>query len=114
MIRQKDSSQKLTILQQLKKKSSWIFIYFTDRLDGFFLLNCLLLSIQLLFHSQSAVERGFSANADMVADNQSDQSLMALCMTHDHMRSYEAGSHVMKINKELCQSVKKSRQCYEE
>ena len=66
-----------------------------------------------MFHCQSAVERGFSANADMIADNQSDHSLMALCMTHDYMRSCEVGSHVMKI-KELRQSVKNSRQCYEE
>ena len=35
-------------------------------------------------------------------------------MVHDHMRSYEAGRLVMKINKELCQSAGKSRQLYQE
>ena len=35
-------------------------------------------------------------------------------MVHDHMRSYEVGSHDIKINKELCQSVGKSRQNYQE
>ena len=39
---------------------------------------------------------------------------MALRMVHDHMRSYEAGRLVMKINKELCQSAGKSRQLYQE
>ena len=35
-------------------------------------------------------------------------------MVHDHMRSYEVGSHDIKINKELFQSVGKSRQNYQE
>ena len=39
-----------------------------------------------MFHGQSAFELGFNANADMVADNQSDHSLMALFMVHDHIR----------------------------
>ena len=39
---------------------------------------------------------------NVVADNQSDYSLVALHMVHDHMRSYEVGPHDMKINKELC------------
>ena len=62
-----------------------------------------------MFHGQSAVEHGFNTNADMVADNQSDHSLMALRLVHDHMRSCELGRHHMKINKQLCQSVGKSR-----
>ena len=87
------------------------------------MLNCLLQIIQLfekclvifyMLHGQSAVERGFNTNADMVADNQSDHSLMALHMVHDHMQSYEVGPHYMKINKELFQSVGKSRQRYQE
>ena len=52
-----------------------------------------------MFHGQSAFELGFNANADMVADNQSDHSLMALFMVHDHIRSYEVGPCDMKINK---------------
>ena len=38
-----------------------------------------------MFHGQPAVERGFSTNAGMVADNQSDHFLMALRMVHDNM-----------------------------
>ena len=63
-----------------------------------------------MIHGQSAFELGFNANADMVADNQSDHSLMALFMVHDHIRSYEVGSCDMKINKKLRQSVGKSKQ----
>ena len=59
------------------------------------MLNCLLQSIQLfgkcliifcMFHDQSAVEPWFNTNADMVADNRYDYSLMALHLVHDHMR----------------------------
>ena len=35
-------------------------------------------------------------------------------MVHDHMRSYEVGPHTMEINKELRQSVGKSRQRFQE
>ena len=51
----------------------------------------------------------------MVTDNQSDHSLMALRMMHDHihMRSYEVGPQDIKINKQLRQSAGKSRQCYQ-
>ena len=68
----------------------------------------------LLFDGQSAVARGFNANADTVADNQSDHSIMALRLVHDDMQSYEVGPHDMKINKELHQFVAKSRQRYQE
>ena len=59
------------------------------------MLNCLLQSIQpfgkcliifCMFHDQSAVEPWFNTNADMVADNRYDYSLMALHLVHDHMR----------------------------
>ena len=92
---------------------------FTDRLDTFYAKLCIaeysalskeFLIIFCMLHSQSAVERVFNTNADIVADNQSDHSLMALRMVHNHMRSYEVGRHDMKINKELHQSLGKSRQ----
>ena len=63
------------------------------------------------FHGQSVVERGF--NADMVVDNQSDHSLIASGIVHDHMRYYKVGPHEMKINKELRQFVGKSRKHYQ-
>ena len=99
------------------------FNKFTDRSDTFYAklsiaeysaLWKVFVIIFCMFHGESAVERGFNTNADVVADNQSDHSLMALRMMHDHLRSYEVGPHDIKINKELCQSVGKSRQRYQE
>lgn len=68
----------------------------------------------LLFDGLSAVAREFNANADTVADNQSDHSIMPLCLVHDDMQSYEVDPHDMKINKVLHQFVAKSRQWYQE
>ena len=68
------------------------------------LLWRMLVIIFCMIHGQQVVERGFNTNADIIVDNQSDHSLMALRMVHDHIRSY----------KELRQSVGKSRQCYQE
>ena len=99
------------------------FNKFTDRLDTFYaklsMAECSALSkvfviTVCMFHGQSAVERGFNNNADMVADNQSDHSLMALHIVHDHTRSYEVCPHDMKVHEELCQSAGKSRQHYQE
>ena len=50
-----------------------------------------------MLHGQLAVDYGFNTNADIVADNQSDHSLIALRMLHDHSRSYEVVPHDMKI-----------------
>ena len=59
---------------------------FRDRLDTFYAKLCIpeysplweeFLIISCMFHSLSAVERVFNFNADTVADNQSDHSLMA-------------------------------------
>ena len=52
-----------------------------------------------MFHDQSAVERGFTTNADMVADNRSDHSIMTLYMNfvHDHMQPKEVDPN--EINK---------------
>ena len=90
------------------------FNKFTDRLDSFYAefstveysaLWKVFAIILCMFHGQSAVEREFNTNADMVADNQSDHSLMVLRMAHDRMRSYEVGPH--EINKEHRQSAGK-------
>ena len=67
-----------------------------------------------MFHGQSAVEHGFSTNGDTVADNKSDHLSVVLNMVHDQVQSYEAAPHDMKINKELCQFVGKSRQHYQQ
>ena len=94
------------------------FNKFTDRLDTFYAklyiaeyiaLWKIFVIILSVFHGQPSVERGFNTNADMVDHNQSDHSLMALRMAHDHMRSYEVGPRDMKINKERRQSRGKSR-----
>ena len=50
----------------------------------------------------------------MVADNQSDHSSMVFHMVHDHMQYYEVSPYDVKIHEELCQSVGKSRQHYQE
>ena len=49
------------------------------------MLSCLLSLCLYSTHGQSAFECGFSTNADMVADNQSDHSLMVLRMVQDHI-----------------------------
>ena len=94
------------------------FDKFTDRLDTLYAklsiaeysaLWKVFVIIFCMFHGQSTVKHGFNTNADIVADNQSNHSLMALHMVHDHMRPYEVGPHDMKINKELCLSAGKSR-----
>ena len=93
------------------------FNKFTNGLDTFYAklsiveysaLWKMFVIIFCVFHGQSAIEL-FNVNADMVANNQSDDSLMVLHMVHDHMPSYEVGPHDMKLNKELLQSVGNSR-----
>ena len=99
----------------MKKKSSWIL---TDlQIDEtFFILNCLLQYYRVFsclesvcdnfLHvpGKSVADYGSSASADMVADNQSDHSLIALYMVHDHIWSYEVGPHDVKIDKKYCQT----------
>ena len=99
------------------------FNKFIDWLDSFYVklsiaeysaLWKVFVIIFCMFHGQSAVEHGFSTNGDTVADNKSDHLSVVLNMVHDQMQSYEAAPHDMKINKELCQFVGKSRQHYQQ
>ena len=101
MVRQRNNSQKLlTIFAAVEEEEFFNFNKFTDRpvtlyaklsIAKYSTLWNVFVIIFCMFHGQSAVARGFNTNADIVTDNQSDQSLMPLRMVHDHMRSYEVG-----------------------
>ena len=125
MRRQKEQFSKvISDLATVEEEKFLNFNKLTDRVDTFYArlsiaeysaLWKMFVIIFCMFHGQSAVERGFNTNADMVADNyQSDHSLKALRIVHDHMRSYEVGPRDMKINKELLQPVGKLRRRYQE
>ena len=88
---------------------------FTDRLDSFYAeflctkeyeaLWKIFILVFCLFHGQSAVERGFNTNDAFTVVNQSEFSLVALRMIHDHMRAKDVAPHSMKITTELRKSV---------
>lgn len=65
-----------------------------------------------LFHCASAVENGFNTNFKLVAENQADMSVMALCMTYGDTRANEMGPFNKEINKQYKRSTGKSRQHY--
>ena len=100
------------------------FNKFSDRLDNFYAeilckkeyesLWIVLKLVFCMFHGQSAVERGFNANKDFIADNQGDTSLISLRMIHDHMRAKDVSPHNFKINGELRKSVGAARRRYQE
>ena len=124
-MRQKEQFSKvISDLATVEEEKFLNFNKLTGRVDTFYArlsiaeysaLWKMFVIIFCMFHGQSAVERGFNTNADMVADNyQSDHSLKALRIVYDHMRSYEVGPGDMNINKELRQPVGKLRRRYQE
>jgi len=73
------------------------FDKFNDRLDSFMMqylldekynsLAKVYILIFCLSHGQSAIERGFNANKQYIADNQAADSLISLRIIHDHLKS---------------------------
>ena len=62
--------------------------------------------------ANQAVECGFHTNDGYTVENQSEFSLMALRMIHNHMRAKDVAPHNIQISKDLQISVVKSRQRY--
>ena len=58
-----------------------------------------------MFHGQSAVERGLNTNAGVLAENQSDHSLMPLRMMHDHCDPMKWALMIWKLIKNFIRSA---------
>ena len=64
-------------------------------------------------HEQATVERGFSVNKEVEAENSKEHTLVAQRIVCDHVTSVE-GVLKIELSKPLLLSVKMSRQRYEQ
>lgn len=99
------------------------FNILTERLDDFLVekmsksilyrnLWPVVRKLLLLSHGQASVERGFSINKNAVADNQTEQSLIARRVVKDFIQS-AGGLKQVCINNEMRAAAKSSRLKYE-
>lgn len=66
----------------------------------------------VLYHGQSAIERGFSVNKQLLVENLKPQSLVALRTIEDHMRYSELTPENIKIPSKMIQCAKQAHSCY--
>ena len=66
----------------------------------------------ILSHGQATLERGFSVNGKLLAENLHTESLIAQRHIHDHMRSYDLQAHGLDITRELLDSASSARKRY--
>ena len=99
------------------------FSMLRDRLDTFWIetisksplyrnLWPIVRKLLILSHGQASVERGFSVNKNMVADNQTEDSLIARRVIKDFIQSAGGLKHI-SINNEMRAAAKSSRMKYE-
>ena len=67
-----------------------------------------------MFHGQSEVERGFSVNKKLLAENLKTKSLVALRRIKDHMNFLELSPESIKISSELIRSVTEAHRRYQD
>lgn len=67
-----------------------------------------------LSHGQSAIERGFSVNKQLLVENLKERSLIALRRIEDHMTSCGESPHEMQITRDMLQHVKQANRRYKE
>jgi hypothetical protein len=66
-----------------------------------------------LSHGQADVERGFSANKDLLIENLKEESLVAQRVVKDHIRQKcDGDSRKFKVTKDVVLSVKNARRRY--
>ena len=99
------------------------FDYKKDRLDPFlgllvhrnkkyaaFWVWCKI--VLTLSHGQSAVERGFSVNKELLVENLGQKSLISQCIVYDHMTSLSIKVHEFAISSDLLKSCRMAHQRY--
>ena len=94
-----------------------------DRLDDFYFkkmkvskFNELAFVCKVVFtlsHGQSSIERGFSLNKSVLADNISNKSIVSRRSIKDHMLSNYLKPHTIIITNKLLLDMKSSRMKYQ-
>ena len=68
--------------------------------------------IFVLSHGQSAVERGFSINKELLVENLQEKSLVSQRMVYDHINSNKINIHEYELPSDLLKSCKLSNRRY--
>ena len=109
----------ITDIVPLNKEKFLAFDKFVDRLDTFYAefldnkeftaLWKVFIIIFVLFHGQSAIERGFNVNDALAVVNQCDKSLIALRIVDDYMKTQGVNAGTIKIPTNLRKSFAGAR-----
>ena len=67
----------------------------------------------ILYHGQSAIERGFNINKQLLVENLKPESLVALGRIEDRMRYSEQSPETIKVPNKIIQSVKEAHSGYQ-
>ena len=67
----------------------------------------------ILYHGQSAIERGFNINKQLLVENLKPKSLVALGRIEDRMRYSEQSPETIKVPNKIIQSVKEAHSGYQ-
>ena len=85
------------------------FVHKIPKYKVFWKVGC---SIFVLSHGQSAVERGFSINKELLVENLQEKSLVSQRMVYDHTNSNKINIHEYKLPSDLLKSCKLSNRRY--
>ena len=66
----------------------------------------------MLSHGQSAVERGFSINKELLVENLQEKSLVSQRMVYDHISTNKINIHEYELPSDLLKSYKLSNRRY--
>ena len=87
-------------------------IYICRIKDQFRSLRKLFQIVLILSHGQAQVEHGFTINKQLLNDNMSSETLVALRIVHDHMLSHNVKPYQMETNSRMMELVKNARKSY--
>ena len=85
------------------------FVHKIPKYKVFWKVGC---SIFVLSHGQSAVERGFSINKELLVENLQEKSLVSQRMVYDHTNSNKINIHEYELPSDLLKSCKLSNRRY--
>ena len=85
------------------------FVHKIPKYKVFWKVGC---SIFVLSHGQSAVERGFSINKELLVENLQEKSLVSQRMVYDHINSNKINIHEYELPSDLLKSCKLSNRRY--
>ena len=106
-----ESEEEFLSFDKDKDRLDYFLWKFTD-LKMYAKLQHVIKIVLILSHGQAQVEREFSSNKNLIDDNMSTDTIVALRSVHDYLKFHDLKAHEVEMTKDVLASCRQARKKY--